>query len=441
MAGKRYALFMGSYTNLPHINYPINADTCNELLVDLKKSFKNTFGNGEYAFTWPDKPKNEPEPEVLELTPDTGKVITKIQELDNVITDDDIFLFYYFGHGYIAKNKLCLAFQHYGPEKNPKNYSVNLVIDYARECGAKKIVLILDCCYGGHSSNYLNAQDVEYYLLSASYQKYSKHTPEAGGIFTRELINILNDRNIEKFAQPHANSISIQDLFHAAEANLNNLRATDNSIPFPYNYGNLGNYSLLSITKTEFNKPAFDVRARFNTIYKKIFFLAEYMIDKAVTLDEIYQWITIEKKHTSFKISDSDYVDKYTVSGYLDILKNLNFVKISQHGKYTLDNWGVFAIRDSGLEFNKYLTRSLLNWLTSKDLSWNEVSEYRMMIHDIFKDDLILKIIVPNYEHFETAFYKNNNLPMIDKKELKLILQLYSFTEDLQRMDSNTYFL
>lgn len=70
---------------------------------------------------------------------------------DRTITENDIVLFYYTGHGVPKDNKCYLASSDIDRD-NPfasSNFTSNDVISLMRNCNSNKVIFVLDCCFAG----------------------------------------------------------------------------------------------------------------------------------------------------------------------------------------------------------------------------------------------------------------------------------------------------
>jgi hypothetical protein len=190
--------------------------------------------------------------------------------------------------------------------------------------------------------------------------------------------------------------------------------------------------------------PVVDHKAKVNSLYNKLYcILTEIINTNRLSDEEIYAIIKSDK-HTPFLIDKrtNQYVNKKRVEYYLKILTNLSFVK-NVNDKYELNSYGLTAIRNEGNVYNKILIKRLYHWLLNKQTStitWEAISAYRTKTTETLIS-LIKDFQIPSFLNFKHRFEALHNENIInDRNDLKVILTLLSYTKEIKRLDTNSYF-
>ena len=423
---------MGSVKNIDGVNLPIEDKIVSNQLDTFKKTLSSNLGNGEFAFKWANKSSAE-----IIRTPTRAHLIDKLSEVSSS-NSEDIFLFYYFGHGYVNQDKnLCLSFNGFSALNNLSHqFTINQVVDEIKNRGFKKIILILDCCYAGINYNSLNDNNIELYILSASYNNWSTFD-NGGGTFSKALINVLKDPLVEKYIQQGSEEFTLDDWFNGALSFINNQTPTATT--------NLRDISIKPHNFLKYLSPSFNKKAPIQSVYYKLFLLLTEVIGTNAYSTQIIYTEIIRKRLQSFRIVNNAnnqevYVSLNKTKEYLETLKNLKLIEQNANQNWLLTSQGIASTRNDGMRYNELLMNNLFNWLAKETLNDDSRMNLWKDVRNTFKS-LISTFQIPNVINFEKEFFRNSESRTVDRNELKTILQLLSFTEVLKRVDSHTYFI
>lgn len=430
----RYALLMGSVKEMEGVTIPIDSGIVKKQLNDFKNSLEEFTGTGEFRFSW----KDSNSPEIIR-TPTFGNLMDKLDELTNISRDDE-FMFYYFGHGYVNSGKLVLGYKSF--DLNSDDYTLNRIYDKILTKGFTKISIILDCCYAGRGFENMLIDPNKFYAIGASYNSYTYLSNE-GGEFSQQFIRSLRAQNLSVLQSQNKTEITLKDIFQEVKTAIELLDKSKQ--PSPFQFGNLGDQIILKKVKNDiYNYPSFDGKVKVNSLYNKLYFiLTEIIGNNRLSLQQIHESI-IHNRHRPFLIDErnNEFVGVDRVNYYLKILSQLSFVNQTA-SKFELNSFGLTAIRNEGQVYNKILIKRLYHWALGKQsnqLSWDQIADYRSKTIETITS-LISDFQIPSYINFKSRFETLHGEKVTnDRDDLKTILSLLSYTKEIRRLDSNSYF-
>jgi len=184
---------------------------------------------------------------------------TELTSFLNEITNDDILLVYYAGHGLKDPNKRTTVYlETYDSMRSDlqhTSYDIKNFVTDIQNSVAKRKIIIIDSCYSGAAHPYDNIMGIDdgdnddflkehiekskytgVYILTSTKKnepaRYPGDKPKEPTFFTGELLHILNN-GLEDYTKE---SINCNDLFNELKERLKNKKKPE---PCQSNYGNV----------------------------------------------------------------------------------------------------------------------------------------------------------------------------------------------------------
>lgn len=423
---RRYALLLGSTKKID----PSMADIDRKVRdANLQVMRETLLSLGEYNFTWPDSPLDQPKRLV---NPRRSKLISVLDSAGKAAQPkaNDLLLFYYFGYSWVGEDtKLILGFADVQLEENPERFTIDSVLHEIINAGFKKAILIADCCHSGIAKRSISVQvDQNRFLLMASSTSGWSHFDEAGGKFTRCLAELLPFPRTKKLRVPQRDVITFDSWFNIAEEELGDDHRPSRS-------GALGDEILTSF---EIEVQLGVRKAPKKSIYTKLYDLLFLISESVLSLGQIADRIRC-KNLDAFRIISYQkgrpverFIKDSTIYSYLCLASDIGLAKIVD-GRWELTKAGRQAIKNDGEYFNKKLLEGVLEFVQPYGLTKQRIKE---LLHD-----LVSGSVLPNIVNIEREMTKKMDFVVMRRKELRICLRLLSYAGLIQRATPDTFFI
>jgi hypothetical protein len=417
----RYALLVGAsrsilgQAEIPRALIDSNIQAITEALTRL----------GSYSFTWP----KSTVPERI-----GGNRTAVSHKLDSfrtqkvIPTEDDIFLLYYFGHGIIKNNQLCLSFEQLNLSGDTSPYTLSSVLVDVKNIGFRKIIIILDCCHSGNAEGSVNIalSDVAHCLLTAASSSWA-HFSASGGLFTQALARALSYKNVVR--NPRYGGITFESWFQFVKEEL---EAANQS---PRATGSLLK-EILVPAELEIVK-SLNERAPRKSLYYKIYSVLDVLARTYKTLDIIYSEIG-QMRPPEFLISGVTdgrvsvrLITINKIREYLSLASALGFAENDGSQKWRITALGREARAGAGSEFNAHLVERVEMQLEQSGLCSKLIKENLFILAEQGR--------VPNIANMERLLIEQKTR-VPERKLFKYWMSLLGYSGVIQRATTDTYF-
>lgn len=363
------------------------------------------------------------------------KALRKIRYCGN---NDQMFLFFYFGHAYRAEDNLLYLFckDSVDPEE-PTMLKLNDIVDWIKKYAVPETVMILDCCHGGTiASQFKILDDINKYYLMASVTPKDKALVDFGdskpfGTFSKYLIDAFGS---QRAVDSPGKNVTFKSCYNFAKE-MTEKRV--NQTPYSSD-GGLAE-SIFFVQKTEpFIRNGFRKDVHIKTSYAKIFCLGNFLLNNEFRdANHFYNFLSrrLPKEFlTPIKNENGDVsyelINQSTFNKYLVICEYLKIIRMNDEIRLTVNGKKMF--RNDGKIFNVVLFDIIMQL-------WNELN--------ISLDDL---------ENAITSILKNGDIPSantiwldmyfkkkisINKYYFNLLLDLTSYVGALSYSKEKLFFV
>jgi hypothetical protein len=429
---KRFALLVGSTVPIDDSMKPIPKEIRNTNLEAMAEKLSSL---GTHRFTWSDEDKRDDSnlmPKILH-NPDRSRLLSVIS---GVSSDhhSDVFLLYYFGHGFVGNDgDLILALKGIDIARNKGGFSLNWVVDEILARGFSKLVIIIDCCHAGLAARGLavSARKAAYYLMASSGGGRS-YFDAYGGDFTQALVGALSYPNAEALRDIPRKAVTFEKWFDVAKGLV--------SSQVPFSDGQLGTEALYPY---ETSLPsAVNRLAPPKSVYSKIYLLLELIGSNIVSLEEVCRRIRSRELY-AFQVAtvteegqiERRFVLPSKIREYLDLITDLGLGTRDKAAAKNETHWeltarGTRAIANDGSSFNAALIDAVSRWLPEGVTADT--------INDILFS-LVTRATLPKVLYVEQSLLERS-LPIMNRRKMRIALQLLSYAGVIQRATSDTFF-
>lgn len=413
------------------------------VLKRLEKSFKYFNKNlGEYAFGWGEDNearvlRSLDQKEKKELPKDTNKfsipsrvaITVSLSEI-NASSDDDEFLFYYFGHAYSVGDGECML----GLENAEDNRAHRFIsiLDDIRDRKFKKIYFVIDACHVSRDITVQKYFSQCYGIYSSKDGNYS-YIAKSGMTFSEILFDRLSrqiDGIQDDIVDKPKGAITFKTWFNSAKISVNN---SDEYNVEPSDYGGLGDQVLMPYPlkiKKEKNE-----RAPSRTIYNRVYKILEFINAGSDSFNKLKRKV-FEDKDNVFLISQigglTNYISDERLREYLLFMGKIKFVELFDIGskgniRIQLKENGKYA--SNNREYNVYLINGIKDNILPDEV---DIEVLQGIVHDLIENH-----IVPNarsvFNHFKKMEYQTCSY-----KYLKMAFLIIPFTKAFNKASEDT---
>jgi hypothetical protein len=292
---------------------------------------------------------------------------------------NSLLLYYYFGHGALSADQE-LQFVHPGPrDREMEPFPLAEVASALHGAGARKVLMILDCCYAGALPKEFGAQlHGERCLLASTtptakaYVHYSNTEPPIG-TFTRTIF----DGFLAKEACVNAtdNNISAQSLFDYAKRETAEITQ---GVQTPYMHGQLTE-SLAEYQPVPEIIPGLNKLASVKSGYYKIYIIGRALASRSAFPSTAALYKDVLRRHrksflTPYK--NDNGVIEYRPAHPSVLARYLRFLR------------ALGVVEREELRLSKYGRRVVSRWTTEYDESILEALDAYLARHELTRDRL-----------------------------------------------------
>lgn len=359
----RRALIIGSW--LPGREKPSS-----QKVLSITKRWKAVFKDNRFGF------------HSLKSKRSTPSILTNVtfadfsREFDGVaqITSETEFLFYFVGHSVsYGENDIKLILS-VGKDGQECTISLSSVLQTIREqVGVKKLILILDTCHAGRTSEVLQNWNGSIFAMFSAGEKYA-----FDAAFSEGLLRALEQpfRNKDPRIDRSIGGLTYKRLFEVAQERAKR----ENPEQEPKYIGGYGDTILLPapiLVTDGYNQFALE-----RTIYGRVYRVLELIHEKKPTFDALNNAI---RKDAAFLLerAESDrnrYISSERLGDYLDFLRKAEWI-VQPKGRFELTAKGLVAIDRS--KFNKCLLLAIEDKIFTNGITFDFVDE---IVRRLLKD-------------------------------------------------------
>ena len=427
---RRLALLFGSTLPMDDSTKPIPS-SIRETNLDLMA--RTLASLGESGFGWPaaDGRRAPSRPRIVR-NPTRDQLMTALSGVTP--GENDLFLLYYFGHGFIGDGgELVLAYKGVDLSR-PTAFTLNEVVRELVLRGFARLIIVLDSCHAGLAAPALAITHqpgrFSYYLMAATGGGWSRFD-ESGGEFTRALARALSYPNMDALRDARRNAVTFAKWFEVAAGLVRSQRPTCD--------GALGN-EVLYPYETPLSSVVNRLAPR-TSAYSRLYLLLDVVGEGLHSLDEVHRLIEergLDSFQTVIRMEDGTvqrvFILPRKVREYLDLATGLGLAVRDGEGgdppRWSLTPQGKQAIANDGASFNQDLVAAVYGWLPAGVTA--------KVINDALHE-LAGRTVLPNVLNVEQRLLELK-LPMMKRKELRTALQLLSYAGVVQRATSDTFF-
>ena len=424
--GRRFGLLMGSSLKIDDSMPSITTAERDKNLSTMTERLANL---GEYSFTWPSGKSGGPKTIANYSRARVLRVIEEAFDGQSVKTSD-LFLFYYFGHGYVGpENRLALAFDNSGISGNPSSFGLEIVLQEAQRLGFKRAVLIVDCCHAGVAarSPALDVPGIDYFLMSSTGSGWVNTGP-----FTDALAKVLRHPRPQSLRVKGRDVITFQTWFDAAADEM----PEGPLDPKPISGGGLGSEVLTSFELAVASAVRNDAPVK--SVYSKLYHLLAELERHPGTHRNIRK--RIEKLGLpAFQIvvydgrnRDTSFVSEQKILEYLRTAETLSLASIGADGLWRLSARGEKAISQEGATFNRDLVSCVFRWLKPTGLTKTTLNE---LLYQLAQG-----AILPTVVNLERLIIDTEGLSLMRRKDMRTALRILAYAGVIRRAVPDTYF-
>ncbi|MGD8457340.1 MAG: caspase family protein [Anaerolineales bacterium] len=366
------------------------------------------------------------------------QINTEIRGFSNINNaDDDLLLFYYFGHGVERNEDLCFVFSDSESDKTSTMLSFNDLVETIEGFNVKNVLYVVDCCYAGVAANQLVMRSKKHnFSIIASTESSEKaylHKEEMPfGAFSYNFFR--NIRNPEASNLPERN-ITPFSLFTYAES----LLRMDGYIQQPYIIdGGLNLFTISTATPVRAIRSRYYIYVPAKSFYTRLFWITGRVRRAGqISIENLYS-IVVSERPDEFKtaiiqgnrrtvqvITEKTFTNLVNRVAWLGILEGDEELQLTDTGTYLM------GIDGSGSEFNQILIQVI-------DSKLSEAGTSLEMIESII-EQLLKRKRPPSYSEIYEDIRQFRRFP-ISLERFKSLMELAGYSGYFRYSSSRTYY-
>lgn len=298
---------------------------------------------------------------------------------ERVSADDDLLLFYYFGHALLSDG-FELSLVHPGPNRtSPRTQRLSALEGIVANSGVNKSIFILDCCYAGAQTRQIPFPLAGQHCRLASTTPTARAYMETGllqepiGFFTRAVLDGLS--SVDACRSATDNTITAESLFNYASQLT---RDVTNEVQQPVMLGTLLE-PLTEHQRVPEIIPGITTSANEKTAYQKLFAIVQTIRKHKlipdmgalydVVLDEYPEtFLTLHKLPNG--LFEYQPVQEQAIYRYVRLLRRLGVINVDP---LTLTRTGIGLVVYSGRSYNTRLLEAIDSYLASHGMDRQEL--------------------------------------------------------------------